>query len=148
MFCPESPRFLAKKDNWEGAEKVLVRLRQLPSDHPYVRNELSEIKEQAEILNAGHLTPKQMFKRLFQAGTRNRIGIGLILMCCQNMTGVNIIVYLQRDPNSLANFGIDILLSSYLRDTGNHRNEHEIVCYGVLRHRKDAWHDRFLPLAC
>lgn len=89
MFCPETPRFLAKKDDWEGAEKVLVRLRQLPADHPYIRRELRDIKEQAEILNAGHLTAKQMFLRLFQKGTRNRIGIGLLLMCCQNMTGVN-----------------------------------------------------------
>lgn len=93
MFCPESPRFLAKQDNWEAAEKVLVLLRTLPADHPYIRNELAEIKNQAETLNAGHLTAKQMFLRLFQKGTRNRIAIGLILMCCQNMTGVNIITY-------------------------------------------------------
>lgn len=90
IFCPETPRFLAKRDDWEGAEKVLCQLRTLPADHPYIRKELSEIREQAESLNAGHLTPKQMFKRLFQKGTRNRIGIGLLLMCCQNMTGVNV----------------------------------------------------------
>jgi hypothetical protein len=90
MTCPESPRFLAKKDNYDGAEKVLCHLRNLPADHPYIRQELGEIREQAEILNAGHLTKKQMFKRLFQKGTRNRIGLGLILMACQNLTGVNV----------------------------------------------------------
>jgi hypothetical protein len=72
---------------------VLVQLRNLPSDHPYVMKELSEIREQAEVLHAGHLKPKQMLRRLFEKGTRNRVGIGLLLMCCQNMTGVNIITY-------------------------------------------------------
>lgn len=92
-LCPETPRFLAKKDDWEGARKVLCQLRTLPADHAYIRKELAEIREHAEIMNAGHLTPKQMLKRLFQKGTRNRVGIGLLLMCCQNMTGVNIITY-------------------------------------------------------
>ena len=84
---------MAKKDNWEEAEKILCQLRQLPADHPYIRRELTDIREQAEFMNAGHLTFKQSVKRLFQKGTRNRIAIGLILMCCQNMTGVNIITY-------------------------------------------------------
>lgn len=93
FICPETPRFMAKQDNWEAAEKVLCHLRMLPADHPYIRRELADIREQAEFMNAGHLTAKQQFKRLFQKGTRNRIAIGLILMCCQNMTGVNIITY-------------------------------------------------------
>jgi hypothetical protein len=30
------------------------------------------------------------FKELFHKGTRNRVAIGLTLMMCQNMTGVNV----------------------------------------------------------
>jgi hypothetical protein len=91
MACPETPRFLAKKDNWEAAEENLCLLRKLPADHPYIRKELADIREQAETLNAGHLTKKQMFQRLFQKGTRNRVGLGLVLMACQNLTGVNVV---------------------------------------------------------
>lgn len=148
MFCPETPRFLAKKDNWEAAEKVLVRLRNLPADHPYIRNELADIRQQAEYLNAGHLSPKQMFKRLFQAGTRNRIGIGLLLMCCQNMTGMNTL--LEDVRSGLMKKRCEhhyILFSSYLRDTRNHWNRHQTLCDRFLRSCQNLGNDRFLALA-
>lgn len=91
LFCPESPRWLAKQDNWEAAEKILSDLRTLPVDHPYVRNEISEIRLQMEERSIHHLGKKESFQKLFAKGTRNRIGIGLLLMACQNLTGVNII---------------------------------------------------------
>lgn len=43
FFCPESPRWLVKQDNWEAAEKVLSNIRTLPVNHTYIRNELAEI---------------------------------------------------------------------------------------------------------
>ncbi|KAK0948784.1 hypothetical protein LTS01_025968 [Friedmanniomyces endolithicus] len=46
--CNESPRFLAKQDRWEAAEKVLTTVRQLPRDHPYIRAEISDIHQQLE----------------------------------------------------------------------------------------------------
>ncbi|PNS16184.1 hypothetical protein CAC42_1947 [Sphaceloma murrayae] len=93
MFCPESPRWLAKKDRWEEAEKTLVYLRTLPSHDMYIQNELGQIRRQVEERNANKLSKKEMFKRLIQRGTRNRLAIGVTLMCAQNMTGVNIITY-------------------------------------------------------
>lgn len=93
MICPESPRWLAKKDRWEDAQKVLTDLRKLPANHDYVLNELAEIREQVERRAANRLTKKQAFSKLFEKGTRNRIAIGLLLMACQNLTGVNIITY-------------------------------------------------------
>ena len=93
LICPESPRWLARMDRWEEAEKVLVDLRQLPSDHPYIRDELSDIRQQVELRTANRMTYREMFKRLIQKGVRNRILIGLLLMACQNLTGVNIITY-------------------------------------------------------
>lgn len=93
LICPESPRWLAKKDRWEDAQKVLVEIRKLPADHEYVQTELADIRQQCEERSARRLGKMESFKKLFQKGTRNRIGIGLLLMACQNLTGVNIITY-------------------------------------------------------
>lgn len=93
LFCPESPRWLARKDRWEAAEAVLVKLRGLPGDSEYIREELSEIRQQVEERSANRMTLAESFKRLIQKGVRNRVLIGLLLMMCQNMTGVNIITY-------------------------------------------------------
>lgn len=39
-LAPESPRWLAKQDQWDQARKNLHHLRQLPSDSNYVEEEL------------------------------------------------------------------------------------------------------------
>jgi hypothetical protein len=39
-FAPESPRWLAKNDNWDKAKKNLQYLRQLPLESNYVEEEL------------------------------------------------------------------------------------------------------------
>lgn len=95
-FCPESPRFYVKKDQFEQASKTLSWIRQLPEDDPYILRELEEIRAQTAISRPPpgvKNTKVYYFKRLFQKGTRNRIGIGLLLMAFQNLTGVNIITY-------------------------------------------------------
>lgn len=94
FFCPESPRWLARRDDWEGAAKVLSSLRALPIDDPYVCGELADIRAQAEERRVTvQLAKSDIVRRLLAKGTRNRVGIGLLLMACQNMTGVNIITY-------------------------------------------------------
>ena len=93
MICPESPRWLAKKDRWEDAQRVLTSIRKLPADHEYILAELGDIRQQCEERSTTRLTKKQSFKKLFEHGTRNRLAIGLLLMACQNLTGVNILTY-------------------------------------------------------
>lgn len=102
LICPESPRWLARKDRWEEAEKVLEHLRKLPADHPYIRDELSDIRQQVEQRTANRMTYAEMFKRLIHKGVRNRILLGLLLMACQNLTGVNIITYCNFIPQAYA----------------------------------------------
>jgi len=89
-WCPESPRYLAKKDDFEGAEKILERIRGLDSSHPYIRREMSEIRAQIEERSANRQGKKAQFMKLFQKGVRNRMAVGLALMFLQSFTGVRL----------------------------------------------------------
>ena len=49
MFLPESPRWLAKKDRWEDAERVIAMVHAKGNrEHPWVRTELAEIRDVVE----------------------------------------------------------------------------------------------------
>ena len=93
FFCPESPRWLARGDNFDKAERIISSLRNLPADHLYIRNEMNEIRIQVEERSTNKMSKKQQVQKLFQKGVRNRMGIGLALMFLQSFTGVNIITY-------------------------------------------------------
>uniref|UniRef100_L2GAC4 Quinate permease n=1 Tax=Colletotrichum fructicola (strain Nara gc5) TaxID=1213859 RepID=L2GAC4_COLFN len=93
IWCPESPRWLARGDHFDAAERILVKLRGLPADHEYIRREMNDIRTQVEQRTNNRLTKKQMFQKLFQKGIRNRMGLGMALMFLQSFTGVNIITY-------------------------------------------------------
>jgi hypothetical protein len=94
IWCPETPRWYAKQDRWEEAERTLTWIRKLPANHPFIQDELQQIREQIQVGLPAPGTRHNLAyfaKRLFQKGTRNRILIGLLLMAFQNLTGVNII---------------------------------------------------------
>ncbi|KAH7115325.1 quinate permease [Dendryphion nanum] len=93
FWCPESPRWLARRDDFDGCEKILTNLRGLPASHEYIQRELGEIRRQVEERSTNHMSKGAQFRKLFQPGTRNRMGIGLALMFLQSFTGVNIITY-------------------------------------------------------
>ncbi|KAM5343755.1 hypothetical protein ACJ41O_012292 [Fusarium nematophilum] len=48
LFCPESPRWLASQDQWDKAGDVLSDVRHLPLDHPYLQQELLELRTQLD----------------------------------------------------------------------------------------------------
>jgi hypothetical protein len=82
-FCPETPRWLCKKDRWEDAEHVLSDIRQLPSSHPYVIREMAEMRAEISfetMITGQHPTFWTKLKQLSKKGIRNRVAIGLCLM--------------------------------------------------------------------
>ncbi|CAE6365723.1 unnamed protein product [Rhizoctonia solani] len=83
-LAPESPRWLAKNNNWEKARRNLHDLRQLPPNSKYIEEELQG--KSYDLTNQPILFSNPRCDR-------NRVAIGLTLMMCQNMTGVNIITY-------------------------------------------------------
>ncbi|KAK1959657.1 hypothetical protein LY78DRAFT_663122 [Colletotrichum sublineola] len=54
---------------------------------------ISDIRRPMEGSRANRMAKMQVFKRPFKKGSRNQIGLGLLLSVCQNLTGVNIITY-------------------------------------------------------
>lgn len=80
LFALESPRWLAKVGRDEDAALNMSKLRNLPSDHPYVQAELIDIHDQIErereaTLGSGFFGP---LKELFVLpSNRYRILLGL-----------------------------------------------------------------------
>ncbi|KAF4453807.1 hypothetical protein F53441_3585 [Fusarium austroafricanum] len=97
MFAaPESPRWCARKDDWERAKAILINLRMLPEDHEYVQAELQEMSAQleAEKRLTGDASASTLWKELVTIpGNRKRAIISVLLMICQQMTGVNAVNY-------------------------------------------------------
>lgn len=93
LWCPETPRWYAKQDRWDEARRILAEIRHLPADHPFIQQELQDIQDQIQIAApppGERHTFKYYARRMWQKGTRNRIGIGLLLMAFQNLTGESI----------------------------------------------------------
>jgi MFS family permease len=87
-WCPESPRWKARGDDFDGAERILTKIRGLDSSHAYIQHEMSEIRAQVEERSTNHLSKKAQFMKLFAKGVRNRMAIGLALMFLQSFTGM------------------------------------------------------------
>lgn len=90
LFLPETPRYLIKRGNPEGAARSLARLRRLPVDHAGIVDELSEIQANHEYeLTLGKATWIDCFK----GGVLKRLLTGCLLQGLQQLTGINFIFY-------------------------------------------------------
>jgi sugar porter (SP) family MFS transporter len=93
FWCPESPRWLARQDDFDKAQQVLCRIRSLPAEHEYIQQEMGSIREQVEQRSRARRSKRAQVAKLFEKGTRNRLGIGMALMFLQSFTGTNILTY-------------------------------------------------------
>lgn len=92
FFCPESPRWLASKDNWEKASGVLSTVRHLPVEHPYIQQELLELRTQLEeerrsVHGSGFWAIQKECWLI--PGNRKRALMAMALMTAQQWTGVS-----------------------------------------------------------
>jgi len=90
LFLPETPRYLIKMDKYDQAAKSLSQLRRLPTDHPAILEELSEVQ-------ANHLYEmslgKATYLECFKGTLGKRLLTGCLLQSLQQLTGVNFIFY-------------------------------------------------------
>ncbi|CAO3691949.1 unnamed protein product [Umbelopsis ramanniana] len=92
LMLPETPRYLIKKGDMEGAAKSLSRLRRLPTDHPELLEELEEIRANHEYeLSLGESSYKDLFSN--EGHLRKRLITGCLLQMLQQLTGINFIFY-------------------------------------------------------
>lgn len=92
LYLPETPRYFVKTGNIEKAAHSLGRLRQLPSDHESVKEELDEIIANHEFeLSLGKSNWMSIIKK---AGSqRKRLFTGCMIMAGSQLTGINFIFY-------------------------------------------------------
>ncbi|KAM0790229.1 hypothetical protein ACM66B_005541 [Microbotryomycetes sp. NB124-2] len=96
FFVPETPRFLMFKGKHEEAQRVLVKLRNLPLEHPYLQWELKQTQAQveAEELVRNGDNEWTLVKQLFKSrGHRYRTLLGMGLIMLKTFSGVQAVNY-------------------------------------------------------
>lgn len=106
LTIKESPRWLASRDRYDRALTNLAIIRNLPSEHSYVQEEMFEIKSAIEHdeEHAGHglLAPMRALFR--NKSYVKRLGLCIMLFAFQNCTGINAINYYS--PTVFASIGV------------------------------------------
>lgn len=93
-LLPESLRWLALKDRSEDVKVNLMKLRDLPEDHPEIIEELQEINASAEFERE---SKSGKWTELFNKSNLHRLLIGVMLQIFQQWTGSNAIVNIYKN---------------------------------------------------
>ncbi|HEX4342288.1 MAG TPA: sugar porter family MFS transporter, partial [Verrucomicrobiae bacterium] len=99
LFVPESPRWLAEKNQNDEAMKILTRINGMVE----ANREFEEIKETIQ-------TTKGKFAELFHGGMFRILVIGILLAVFQQVTGINVVMYYAPAIFKTAGFGNDSAL--------------------------------------
>jgi sugar porter (SP) family MFS transporter len=107
LFLPETPRYLARHNNYDLARKVLAKIRGTQD----VDTEFTEIKKASQETNLhGH------FADLLLPAVRPALLIGIGLAVFQQVTGINTIIYYA--PYIIRTAGISSIQGSILATAG------------------------------
>jgi MFS transporter, SP family, galactose:H+ symporter len=107
FFLPETPRWLIRGGHHEVAQRVLVRIRELPD----VSVEIEEIKASlAQQAESGHWTD------LLRRQVRPALVVGLGLAIFQQITGINTVIYYA--PRILQSAGFNSASGAILATVG------------------------------
>ncbi len=107
FFLPETPRWLIRGGHHEVAQRVLVRIRELPDVNVEIEEIKASLAQQAE---SGHWTD------LLRRQVRPALVVGLGLAIFQQITGINTVIYYA--PRILQSAGFNSASGAILATVG------------------------------
>jgi len=95
LFLPESPRWIARFKTPDAAMEALSKLRNLPSDHAYLADEMYAITDQLEQERISAIGKGFMaqLRELAMPENRRRIVLGVLIFIFMQFAGSNAINY-------------------------------------------------------
>lgn len=126
FIIPESPRWLIKVGRFEQAGRVLSRIRNLPPEHEYLLKEFMTVGNQAELerLQVASQHESERFETNFWF---RRLGLGILMMAAQQLTGINAMNYYSVRTPSSASFPNPFTNTKNLFPIADNFQEHRVL---------------------
>ncbi|KAL3423376.1 high-affinity glucose transporter [Phlyctema vagabunda] len=113
LFLPESPRWLARKDRWEDAIRVLALVHAKGDEtSPFVAKEMEEIRAVVEFERAN---ADVTYAELLKPNMINRTHIGIFTQIWSQLTGMNVMMYYITYIFTMAGLADNVLLPSSIQ---------------------------------